>query len=612
MTRLESVTVDVGGTQIYPTSISITEGIGRGYNNCNIIGKNIAGNVGDTVTININSQVFTFILDQKNYSERDTISFECSGKPVELTDSFSTNDTYSYTTSDELIEQSRGAISVVNNLPTITFTNQSYAKDSTPMSRILDMVRVIGGDAYEVNGTLYLDELKSIPSTPTIAHAFTKSEVFGQSYSDKRDKTAKLKYILTNPVTDDIYSEPSISFDYDDDNMRGEIYFNPSLTKGFLYSISGLNAREPLQSVVNETINMSNGSFTRTKGGIDSLLNITIDGTPLVENTDYFLYSGYNVIRFASQQTGELKVSYNTKSVTVYSYSSTQFLITYQCNKIEDVIPETTADNVINSGNCYCEIIDPLVYEKGGDVLVSQNRDITLIFVEKKGAPNLVDYKTQPLSTGTGTLYIKYLYDSTNWTDTAFMDNITDSLKTTIETYTSEIIYDSDLSLYVIYLDKPISSINAIYFGSQAITGYSYVDTGTVPYISFDAGDVGKKVDISMNIDLVDIKIPAPQAGHPVTLLDAIVCGGAATQKWVLDDNALCSLPATFKIDVAGSFDLPIADVFGKEVTGDFGSLIVDNFGKVEVTVTTAGLYYILCSNIKENGKITVDAQGVI
>jgi len=612
MTRLESVSVDVAGTQIFPSSVSITMGIGRGYNNCNISGKGISGNVGDTVKVTINSQIFTFILDQKNYNERNTISFECSGKPIELTDILTTNDAYSYSNSDELIEQSRGSIEVVNNLPTITFTNQSYAKDSTPMSRILDMVRVIGGDAYEVNEKLYLEELKSIDASPTIAHSFLKSEVFAQSYSDKRDKTAKLKSILTNPVTDDIYSEPSISFDYDNDNMRGEVYFNPSLSKGFSYSINGLSAREPLQSVVNETINLSDVSFTRTKGGIDNIVSITINGNPLVKDTDYFIYQGYNVIRFASKQTGELAVSYNTKSVTVYAYSSMQFSITYQCNKIEDVIPESFADNTVNSGTCYCEIIDPLVYEKGGDVLVSKDTDITLIFVEKKGAPNLVDYKTQDLSTGTGKLYIKYLYDSTDWTEKAFMGNITDALKTTIETTTQEIIYDSDLDKYVTYLDKPITSINAIYFGSQAVQNYSYVDTGTTPYISYEAGDVGKKVDISMSIDLVDITIPAPQAGHPVTLLDAIVCGGAATQKWVLDDNALCSLPATFKIDIAGSFGLPIEDVFGKEVTGDFGSLIVDNFGKVEVTVTTAKLYYIICSNIKENGKITVDAQGVV
>ena len=612
MTRLESITVDIAGTSVYPTSLSITSGVGRGYNACTVSGLGLIGSVGDTMTIVANTQVFTFLIDQKNYGERNSISFTGYGKPIELTDVHTENDGYTYTSSDELISQSVGTIPVVNNIPTITFINQSYSKDSTPMSRILDMVRVIGGEAYEVNGTLYLDELKSIAAAPTIAHSFVSGEVFGQSYTDKRDKTAKLQSILTNPVTEDIYSEPVINFDYDDENMKGEVYFNPSLSKGFTYSVTGLNDRVPLQSVVNETISLSDVSYIQTKGGIDALLNITIDGTPLVLDTDYFLYLGYNVIRFAVKQTGEMVVSYNTKSVTVYAYTSSSFSITYQCNKIEDTIPDSSVDNVINSGNCYAEIIDPLVYEKGGNVLVSLDRDITLIFAERKGAPNLVDYKTQALTTGTGTLYIKYLYDTTDWTETAFMGNLTDALKTTIETTTDEIIYDSDLALYVVYLDKPITSVNAIYFGSQAITGYTYVNTGAVPYISFDAGDVGKKVDISMNIDLVDITIPAPQAGHPVTLLDAIVCNGAATQKWVLDDNALCSLPATFKIDVAGSFDLPIADVFGKEVTGDFGSLIVDNFGKVEVTVTTAGLYYILCSNIKENGKITVDAQGVV
>jgi len=609
--RNETVTISVDATPIYPTSVRVTAGIGKGYNTCEVNGVDLTASVGQTLIVTLNTIPYSFLIDKKDYGKHDKVTLSCVGTPATLEDESISDTDYAYLDSDELIESSRGSVSVVNNIPNIVFSGQTYSKASTPMSRLMDMVRVIGGEVYEINGTLYLDIIKTIEATPTIVHEFgaIAGEVLDYAYSDNRDKSVKTKQVLINPITDDIYSDPSITLYFDDETEKGEVFFNPSLSFENPYIIEGIQFRPPTLSGKVETIPVAEVTHIKTLGGIDVLLYITINGEP-VDESDYVIYAGHNIVRFLTPKTGDIIISYQTTSIIVYAFATTTFAIKYQCVVCSGTI-EVVVDNIINSGACYAEIEQPLTYENGGTVLLAEGANATVIFVEEKGATNLVQY-SQPTLAGGGVLTVKYLYTDEDWVDTDFMGSITSELSTNIETTSGEILYIDDLAEYVVYLDKPVQSINAIFFGSQAITGYAYDDTGDVPYISFQASDVGKTVDISITIALVDVTIPAPLVGHPVTLLDVISCDGVATQQFMLDENALCSLPATFKIDVATLFDLKISDIFGETLTGSFGDLIVDNFGMVEVTVTTATLHTIDCANIKENGTITVDANGVV
>ncbi len=610
--RNEIISIEVGESFVYPISLVISSGVGKGYNTCTMVGDtSVIGEVGDIITISVNGDIHTFLIDMKDYGKENKVTFKCKGKPCILEDISPTDTHYSYLDSDELIADSQGSIIVVNNLPTIIFSGQSYAKVSTPMSRILDMVNVVGGQAYEVNGTLHLDELKVIPMTPIIAHSFSDSEIFDYAYSDNRSSSNKVKSILINPITDDILGIPSSTLVYNDEAYTGEVYFNPSLTKGYTYTISGLGVRDAVRSVHTETISVEDETYITTIGGIDAIVSIKINGVPLdFDSGTYFLFAGWNVVRFNTIQNGEVEVTYYTKSVSVYAYRTTDFKITYQCTLNSGTI-EVESGNVINNGFCYTEIVEPHTYEDGGTVLISHGESPTLLFVEFKGATNLVTETYTAIDGGTAT--IQYLYGTTDWdeADKSFMNNITSSIKNTIETTNKEILYDEDLDEYVVFLDKPITSINDIYFGSSALTGFYYDDTGDIPRIVFQDIDVGKEVDISMNIELVELVIPAPTVGNPVRLLDVISCGGVATTEYILADNVLCSLPATFKVDVAESLGVPIEDCFGAEVTGDLGSLIVDNFGKVEVTISTQGIFVLNCNNIKDDAIITINSEGV-
>ncbi len=607
--RNEIITVAIGQDFLYPTTVSISSGVGKGYNTCTIVGINLQCNVGDIITITINGDVYSFIIDMKDYGKQDKVTLKCKGIPSILEDLSPTNTDYIYSNSDELIEDSRGSVEVENNIPTISFQSQSYSAVSTPMSRILDMVDVVGGEAYEVNGTLHLEEQKVIGESPIAVHTFSDNEVFDFSYSSNRDQSSRVKEILFNPITEDIFGIPSVTLDYDEKFFRGEVYFNPSLTAGYSYEIYGLGQREAVRSVKTEVIDVDDDNFINTIGGIDAIVDISINGIPY---SNYFLYAGWNVVRFNAPQTGTVSVTYYTKSVSVFIYRTTNFEIKYQCNVCKGTI-EIDAGNTTSNGNCYTEIVEPHTYEYGGTVLISIGADCTLLFVEYKGATNLVNETTVSL-TGGGTASIQYLYGAVDWTSgqKSFMNNITSAVKSTIETTNKEILYDEDLDEYVVFLDKPITSINDIYFGSSVINGYVYDNSGVVPRILFDAIDVGKEVDISMTIDLIEITIPAPTEGNPVRLLDVISCGGVATTEYILADNVLCNLPATFDVDIASSFDVPIEDCFGKEVLGDFGSLIVNNFGMVNITVTEQGTFTLDCHKIKENGIITINSIGVV
>jgi hypothetical protein len=610
--RNESVSITIGGTQVYPTTISVTQGVGYGYNSCSVQGISLVGNVGDAVVLTINGQVFNFIVDEKNYSKNDRVSFTCKGSPVVLGDLVNKGVIYDYPDSDTLIstETANLSVSVVNNIPNIDFGNKSYSKDSTPLQRIKDMVDIVGGEMYEVGGVLQLDLLKRISDTPVIAYDFDSNlnTVVDFSYYDKRDSSTLVNEVLINPLVDTLESEPTVTLDLD--GSSGTVYFNPSLSEDLPYSIVGLSASSATTSVVNEKFTLSSETSITTMGGIDSIDWITVNGVPIVETTDYVKYTPYNVIRFTAQQTGEVVIQYKTKSVSVYATQNTPFTITYQCSQIEDYI-DLDSTNVVNSGECYGELVAPITYENSSKALVTVGEDIKLLFVEKRGATNKVTVGNYALSGG-GNLTVEYLHSGTPWTETSFMSSISSAIVDRTEVTDGKVTYASELSKYVVYLDKPITSINDIYYGSEQLAGYSYNAGVDRPYIEFLSTDENKEVDISYECQFTEMTIPAPTYPHPVTLVDLIVCFGVATSEYTLAEETLCSLPTTFKIDVAGSFNKTITEVKGKVLGGDFGSLTVDSFGKVEVTVSTQAIQTITCDSIFSGSVIKVDSQGVV
>lgn len=609
MIRNEVVSITANGTPIYPSQVLITCGVGRGYNVASFSGINVSFNVGDIIVVTINSNSYTFLVDKKEYGKSNKVSATCVGLPAQLSDFSKTDESFNYIDSDTLITESKGSISVVNSLPNITFENLTYNKSSTPLSRIIDIVNVFKGDVYEHGSELYLEEKKAISSTPTIAHTFIDSEIFDFAYSDNRSGSSLLQEVLFNPTTDDLSTETFITFDYDESVGKGVALFNPSLSLNNEYFTSGLDVSSPMKLTITENIDLAISSFIVLKAGVDSVLTLKINGSVKVEDTDFFVYAGYNIIRLNTSYSGTLTISYITKGLTAFARNTTNFTISYGCSIISDEI-RINPNNIITSTLCYTEILTPLTYDSGGSVLLKSGIDATFVFSESSTASNLVTYDTIALSGG-GTLTVEYVYLSSDWVSKAWMNNITSEEYTDTVVFTGEVTYDGDLDEYVVFLDKPISSINDIYFGSEQLSGYSYNDTGDVPYISFVLTDEWKNVNISVEVLLTKVNIPAPEVGHPVKIIDVLTCGGMATKDFDLAETTLCSLPSTFKLSISELFNFRVVEVRGKVITGDFGEKTVDSFGNIEITVSTQGIFNLDCSNIKSNGNITINSEGV-
>ena len=471
------------------------------------------------------------------------------------------------------------------------------------------MVTVIGGEAYEVGGTLHLEPIATIPSDAT-PYVFSESDVIDFSYSDNREQTIKTQQVLINPITDDLYSENTILLDFDSELAKGVLLFNPSLSLGALPVIAGAVSSAQFTAEQVETYALLEDTSIVTKGGIDSIVYITLNGEPVLV-TDYTMYVGYSIVRFHAPLTGEIEIKYQTRAISVYSNTDTIISVTYLCAQL---IAEVTVTGGSYSAPDTVEITDPITTDEGGAIQVAPACDVTFIFAEAKGAENLVTYKVQDL-VGGGVLTIKYLYVDTDWTDTSFMDNITSELVNAIEVFSGTVIADSTLGLNVVYLDKPIIDINDVFYGSQGLTGYTYVSADP-PYITFASTDVGKDVEISANVELVEITVPPMGSAHDGVILDIISCGdgsGVTSSDEIGSSEVdLCSLPATFKINVAGAFGLEISDVVGVVLTGDLGNLTVDSLGEVEVSITTQGVFTIACDAIIADGVITVNSEGVV
>ena len=114
--------VSVGGRFIEVISFSITKGIGRGYNVAYVSTLDEFCIVGDELEIIINGVGERFIISAISYGKNKNINITGKGLPFMLENAaYGHTSTLTYNNSDELINDSRGGISVVNYLQLIDF-----------------------------------------------------------------------------------------------------------------------------------------------------------------------------------------------------------------------------------------------------------------------------------------------------------------------------------------------------------------------------------------------------------------------------------------------------------------------------------------------------------
>jgi len=601
MTIEHNILSFIAGVKFEVTSFNIVKGIGKGFNTCTCSSQDNIGSVGDTLDIIIDGKKNSFIVTDKTYVDGSKISYTCGGLPSILEqEALALREDY-YTNSNELILDNIGNIELNNNIPNIDFKGQSYWSESNSLSRIIDMVNVVGGDVFEVDGVLTLTTFKTIPQNPQTVIDIPDANIISYSYSDKIGKFNKTNKVLINPKSETLYSNPDIEFVYD--GSFGNIYFNPSLSSGFEYTIIGLNHQPPTTMYKSDSILLTDATSVVASAGIDTMLYMLLDGEIF---TDYELFDKTNIIRFLYPISGTLEYKFATQGIGVNITSTTPFLITYQCMKIQDLLVMTT-----NNLSCSVKMLSPLTYQKTTTLQVNKGVDISFIFFDGKVAENINTDNTVILDGG-GQLSIKHRYTDVDWLDLGFLNYITSSLTTVKDIFTGTVVYDTNLGLNVMFLPSDYSSVDSIYYGNTLITGWSYNNINNPPYIELSSEHEGKSMEVTYTQEVVNIEIPPPHSGHPVVALDVIACGGLHSFEYVNSEDMLCSLPATFNINVKEQFALSLDDVVGKTLLGDFGTLVVDDRGLISISVYEEGEFVISCDSIRTGAEILVDSRGVV
>ncbi len=600
MMRFDSVNVTCGNNVLSIDSLTITCGIGKGYNTATLSGLDLTCEVGDIIEISINNEVYSFLVFEKVFGKNTTVNLVCKGVPAKLDDEGFVEASNNYSNSLELINDCSRDVSTIISIPTISFQNQTYVKTNTSLACILDMVDVVGGEAYEYKRKLYLEELQRIPANPTIACDFDNFAVFSYNYSNKVDKFLKAKKVIINPITDDLYSEPNIQFDYS--GLFGTILFNPSLSSNLPYEIVGLEYDDPIFTFVTENIMLDNQTSLKLKAGVDDIEFLFIDGVPF---SDYESFDKTNVLRFLTPQTGSLEIKYKTKSIKVHITQTSDFSISYQCMRISGQVFLTEQNYT-----CIAELLNnKLTYTTGGVMRINKGVDVSFIFLKSKTSSHLQIDGTITLIGG-GTLTLKHRDNGGAW-DTSFEQNITSQIAEINNIENSMVVYDENLGEYVIYLSNTVKTITSVHFGSSIILGWSFVDD-VQQYLIFDSSHEGKTYEISFLMEVVDVTIPPPLENHPVTILDVIGCNGVSSFEFTKVEDDLCHLPVTFDINVYSLLNRQVDEVVGKEITSPtLGNFIVSSNGTITVTIETRFEHVLDCEQIVPLAEIVINSQGV-
>lgn len=624
--RNEVVTVTLLGSPVYAESVQLTKGVGKGYNTATISGKKLTPLVGDTLVITVNGHETSVLVDAKDYGKRDKITLRCKGLSCVLDDELPSDDPTDYADSDELIADSAGSIPTNVQIPTIPLDAQSYTKSANAMGRISDMVSVVGGELWELDDVLQVTPMRTIASGETPFYSFADDEVIDFSYSDKRASDLKVKNIHFNPTHDTIVGKPDVVILYGALTLgstakSGQVLFTPSLSTGNPYSTSGINGLLRYLQKTEQFI-LSSETVFYVEAGIDLVSLITVDGTPLT-GADYTFYPTWNAIKLNTPTSGNVSITYSTKGLYFTVSRTTQVVASYECmvasgtieinsssssrnptpdgkEKPDDKANEVTRSTFVN--------IKSLTYEKGGVVEVSKNTPVTLLFAESQGSPNSKFIKT--LSTGGSSISVKYIYDSSVWSDESFMTGVSATVVESKAVKTGTVSTDPDLG-YIVYLDGEIKAVTAVYFGHTPITGYTYHSNGGNSYVSFNSADKGKNVSIAVTVDIVRITIPAISSTAPTAhSLDAYTPTNLVTKDIDLETSTMKTLPSTFDINVVSLLGVSLDDAQGKTLTGDFGNLTVSDVGTVTITVANQGKFTINTGSVKLGTLIKVNSEG--
>jgi len=633
MIRNENVSVSINGQYIYPDSVSIVSSVNTPYGSLMLTGVSLPCVVGDVANVVVNGITYAYTITENTYQPRGKSSVRGLANTYMLETKEVAISSTLYTDSNTLISDNAGNVPVVNNIPNILFNEVTYDSDGSALGAMLDMLSVISGEYYEQNGTLFLDKFKTISQNETPVTTILDSEVITHSFTDKVGSTNQIKNVLINPITDDIYSIPQVTIDFDSEKNTGIILFNPSINASSKYIIQGITPT-PFNSTSSaiyytESFELNAETVVTTLGGIDSIVSISINDEPVLES-DYENYPTHNKVRFLTKRTGQCVIKYQTNVLKFNITTDTDVLIRYKTALLNTKLdyysksytdPETKItvpdDIVLDNGLGTVRIIPPFIYGRDGVILSTRNVNYDLIFYDGTYANDydnleLITTYTLP-SNAVANVYAKY--KTGFFWDTAFLYNARmESVADVVVEQFKVDIQPNTNGQYQYTLTEAVNSdtVNAVSADGNKLTrGDEYDVVGDLFILLKDSlSDAVFK--ISYNVLKDKIVFPLPTPDNNVSVIQARVDGASTSLDFLNPSKNLCVVPSTITVSIAEKLNISVAQAYGGRVKGDFGELVVDYFGNVEVYISNKRIYVLDTSEIVPFSSITIDARGVI
>lgn len=564
------------------------------------------------LTIRIGTDVYKMIIFDVDIGAKNITNIEARGLPSILGAPLSTASLRNVAgTSRQVINELRGTIPILDNTPDFSFGGGSFSIDGTPIDGIQKILDVSGGEIYEANNVLILEEKFRISTTGS-DYIINDSILISKAYSDNTDGSESVKKIIINrDAGQEVYSVPKITMAILK-HGRPFFFFNPIPASKDLINCN-LGEFDFDDKIITYEEKLVFSEVALLDGGVKEVLTCKLNG----DDINYSITLGHNAVRFDTNVTGVVQIKYKTRAISTYTtngyYDSTAKTRTYKVQYLNQMldqsidVPDTATndeDITINNNGDVCKVLvdsnitkdQPFSFYVAGTLSNVIFSDGSLSNTTNAGVPALPIRKIGSF-------------------DDTFLDNVTEEDSTIPMTMT---VTAEEYSIYysVVVLPRGITPLG-FKVGNIDVEVVSYISQGMNWKFYIDRVYAGASLTISYTVEAKKYTVPACGVDNTVKTFDIFACDGVTSGAYPApneDDTDLvsCSLPQTFTVNIKDLLGVNTVDAVGKVVTdSDGNNYTVDDFGKVYVNMTEAKKLTIDCSNVQSNREIYIDTSNV-
>ena len=616
-----SRSVDLSGQDLTSNivSLSVKRTLGLPYNTATLKLRDITistfkiRNKDYPLTIRIGTDVYKMIIFDVDIGSKNITNIEARGFPSLLGSPLSTASVRNVAgTSNQVINELRGTILTSNNTPDFSFGGGSFSIDGTPLDGIQKILDVSGGEIFEADNVLRLEEKFRLPTIPNKKYIINDSILISKAYSDNTDGSDSVnKIVINRDAGQEVYSVPKITMAILK-HGRPFFFFNPIPASKALINCN-LGEFDFDDKIITYEEKLIFSEVALLDGGVKEILTCKLDG----EDINYSITLGHNAVRFDTNITGVVQIKYKTRAISAYTingyYDSTAKTRTYKVQYLNQMldqsidVPNTGTNNediTINANGDVCKVIV--------DSNITKDQPFSFYVAGTLGKVIFSDgTSSDTTNAGTPFIPIRKIGDF----DDTFLNDVTDLVSTIPMTMTVT-VEEANYPNSVVVLPKGITP-TGFKVGSIDIDVPFANNSGLSKKYYIDRAYAGASLTVAYTVEATKYTVPACGVNNTVKTFDIFACDGVTSGVYPApnenDTNLVsCALPQTFTVNVKDLLGVNAVDAVGKVVTDSDGtSYTVDDFGKIYVTMNTSKKLTIDCSNVQSNREIYIDTSNV-